>query len=326
MITPGWAPGQGQPSDRFPLIEALLEVRVNLLRIEKQFGIDTEEGYEHVHRQMSQVWRIGRAWARFDPVGIEPRIPSILSDVPACTDDLGQSVATVFRDGYDFANASACVFPRPRPRDERPEVVWVKNVHFWVAPCARGLRVVSKNVAGGFGHVVLTPRVAKRVFSLLTQNAPNNAAYWFNADPYGMDAPTQVLLRDDRAAGWDGECDDLGRPHASASETLGELFLQVDHPGAGELYFGVVGQEQEQVASFLALQPEVERWFAEAQSPERRAEAEARARIIRGQAEPCFLSPSGYCEGCEADVTLLLERSVGRSITGCPACMKTWCD
>jgi hypothetical protein len=328
MATSPHAPDPSRPTaDRFALIEDLLDVRLAMLRIERDCGDDEDAAFERVAHQMGRVWRLGQAWARFEPLGTVPRVPALIADLTRYTDELGQCMGAVFQDGCQAADQQACVFPTARPRNAQPATVWAENAHFWVVPCARGLTVVSKNVAGGTGDLILTPRVAARVFSLVARNHPVSATYWFNADPYGMDAPTQTLLRDDRVAGWDQEYDDDGMAYTDASDTLGELFLKVEHPGDGELFFGVVEQEHEQVAAFQALQVDVERLFAQARTPERQAAAEARARVIRGQAALCFLSPSGYCECCEADVTpLLIDRPAGGRITGCPACMRTWCD
>lgn len=316
-------------SDRFDLILQLVDVRANMAKFELAAAGHMDEQYEQLWPELNRVREIGRQWVCCALIDSVPELPALVDGLSHYQDELGRSICDLFIEGFSEANAAACIYPMRRQRDERPEIVLAENSHFWVAPAHVGLVVVSKNVAGGFGSVALTPLVAKGAFRVVARNQPFKSTYWYNADPYGTNEPTQTLLRDDLVAGWlDEEDDAFGTsiPHRN-SETLGELYLKIEDPGDGELYFGAPAQEEEQLHAFLALRGDINRLFEEAYSPERRAAAEARAKIINSRATRSFLCPSGYCNWCRADVTpLLLDRPAGAHITGCPACMRTWCD
>lgn len=320
--------------DRFELISELVNVHATLLQLAYTPARKSEED-EHAFflaeaSLMTEVTRIGDAWARSDTLDAKPVVPSLLTgfDYVYGFDDVydgdGMTVIDAFLAGYRSANRGACYLPLPRCRDEPPAQVFYEDAYFWVGSCPIGLTVVSKNVAGGFGSVDLAPRIVDDVFRALTR-APMDVTRWYNSDPYGMNGPEQLLLRDDLHAGWDRDAD--WNPDDRDSETLGELFLEVAHPGSGRLYFGARGQQENQLSAFLALRDTVGRLFEELNSPQRRAEAEARAAIIHSRTDRCFLPADGYCFSCDADVTIFFMNVGAReSITGCPACGRTWCD
>lgn len=186
----------------------------------------------------------------------------------------------------------------------------------------------SKNVSGGFGEVHLPPSVLGSTLRKIRHRDIWMEKHWRLADPYGMNAPTQVLLRDDLTAGWD---DDDQDPFPSSwkhhSDTLGELSLLVEHPGQGQLHFGAPAQEAEQLQACLELLERALVIQEEYQSPERLAAAEQRAKAINTAASVSFLPFSGFCHRCHADVTLALSPATAAShITGCPLCGATWCD
>lgn len=312
--------------DRFGLITRMVDVWAHVAMLPLD---DEEDVYSEISDLWWQVWHIGAEWARVDPLALRPVVPAILADLRDVSGHYGSGFSDAFRGGYNSANSAACVFPKPRERDERPAIVLFENPHFYVSPCERGLQIVSKNLGGAFGAVSLTPGVANRAFDAAEHNKPMSEAYWYNADPYGMDAPSVTLLRDDLKAGWEGtEGDDWNTPYPRYdSDTIGELFLKVEHPGDGDLYFGAVMQESQQLSAFVSLRAEVLRLFEEAQSPARRVEARERATKISRLAGYSFMPHTGFCFSCEADITpLLIDGPPGRSITGCPACGRTWCD
>ncbi|CAD7741051.1 hypothetical protein LMG31884_47220 (plasmid) [Xanthomonas hydrangeae] len=320
----------GVASHRFELIARLVEVNTAITKLDFLRSADEVREWEVIEPILGMTYDIGYRWASHDAAGTHLTIPALLQDLLRnCRDGLvAGDLAFAFEDGYLASQHERCIFPKARPINERPANIVTENAHFILSNSASGATIVSKNVAGGFGSVLVSPSIISSVFAAAADCHPLVASARYNSDPYGMDLPTHTLFRDDRDAGWDHDPYEFYPPRRRhGSDTFGEIFLSVEHPGSGEIYFGAVAQEAEQLRSFMALHDHVVRLAAEANSPQRLAGAQARAAEINKRAVVSFLPPSGYCHRCGIDATPALEDcSPSTYITGCPACGATWCD
>lgn len=320
------------PASRFDLILQLIEVNATATQLTLANDADSLEAWGTVESLYSTASTLGYAWAKQGPPEGSFRLPALIADLQRHTSGVWANemveLGDYFYNGFRDAQHQACVFPKPRPLDARPPHLLAENDHFWLTNHRGGFCMGSKNVSGGFGEVHLPPSVLGSTLRKIRHRDIWMEKHWRLADPYGMNAPTQVLLRDDLTAGWD---DDDQDPFPSSwkhhSDTLGELSLLVEHPGQGQLHFGAPAQEAEQLQACLELLERALVIQEEYQSPERLAAAEQRAKAINTAASVSFLPFSGFCHRCHADVTLALSPATAAShITGCPLCGATWCD
>lgn len=316
---------QEADSSRFNLIVQMVEVSAAAAHLSFQPHLTDEECEEQWESIVRSTRAIGQRWAEEDVneslCGLPKFLHHLVQEAPGVW---AEALCDAFHDGYFSIQRQRCVFPKPRPKDERPDHVLEENDHFWLATEAGSLKVVSKNVSGGFGTVKIPPAILAQVFQTVERREELTIRDWYRHDPYGMESPRSRLLRDDLVAGWDEESPLYWKLD---SETLGELSLSVEHPGQGDIYFGAPAQELQQLASFLALQDGAQAWLTQSKTPERCQEAEQRALRINTVAAVSFLCSSGFCHRCHADVTLLLTHVDAHShLTGCPGCGATWCD
>lgn len=315
---------QAEPS-RFDLIEQLIGINTAVTQL--AMAPPALQGCPADQESiLAAAYQVGFDWATHEPEGTAFRLPELLVDLQEhAPDSIAGEVFDWFYNGYRDSHHRVCVFPQPRPRDDRPSLVCGENLHFWLARQNGGFLIGSNNLSGGFGSAWLPPAALSSTLQTLTQGNIQSAKGWYLDDPYGMAMPQHALLRDDRKAGWEHEHNE--DPWSQDSITLGELSLLVEHPGQGEIYLGAPAQEAEQTQSLINLIEQAIGLNEKEHTPHYRQAAEERAQAVASLAAVSFLPLSGFCHRCGTDVTLLLSGIDATShLTGCPACGQTWCD
>lgn len=205
------------------------------------------------------------------------------------------------------------------------------STYFGLAGEGQWVCITSRGVASASGGVRLHSSRSREFFACAKALDPTAYESWA-LDPHPVGG-TPVLYRYYRIVRGDDSDDvDADASVVAVRETdpqEGKLVINPDaHPSTGRLCFGDPGQELLQIGALIQLEPHAHRLIAQsAPTPADRLAAAARAAEILRRVKTCFMSSTGYCSSCRADVTAALaNRGPDDSITACPHCWHTWCD